>query len=125
MKPIFKIDGVDFAWVLGEGGIGWSRNDLDSDHTKRNLKGDLNRKRVAVKRKLVFDNCKRLTTEQIRSLNAALYPPLIQVSFLDAITGKEYTGAFYGSTVGATTQIYDETAGETYWEGTSFSLIER
>lgn len=125
MKPIFKIDGVDFAWILGEGGIRWSRNDLDADKTGRNLKGDMTRKRVAVKRKLVIDNCKRLTTAQIKALNGAIYPSMVKVSFLDAITGAEYTGTFYGSSVEAATQIYDELADETYWEGTAFSLIER
>lgn len=125
MKPILKFDGVDFTWILGEGGIKWSRNDLDSQKTGRNLNGEMGRKRVAVKRKLVFDNCKRMTTAQIRALNAAIYPPMLRVTFLDAITGEPYTGTFYGSTVEATTQIYDAASDETYWDGASFSLIER
>lgn len=125
MKPVLKFDGVDFTWILGEGGIRWSRNDLDSAKTGRNLSGHMNRTRVAVKRKLVISNCKRLTTAQIKALNAAIYPPMIRVTFLDAITGVEYTGTFYGSSVEATTQIYDDVTDETYWVGTSFSLIER
>jgi len=125
VKPLFEIDGVDYTWILNEGGLRWSRNDLDSDKTTRNLSGTLNRKRVAVKRKLVINGCKRMTTEQIAALNKSLYPPMISVRFLDAITGGYYTGTFYGSSVEATTQIYDATTNETYWEGTSFSLIER
>lgn len=125
MKPIFEIDGVDFAWILGEGGIQWSRNDLDSERTGRSLSGKMFRVRVAMKRKLSIGKCKRLTTEQLVALNTALYPPLIRVKFLDAITGQPYEGTFYGSSVESTTQIYDDITKETYWEGTTFSLIEQ
>ena len=125
MKPVLKIDGVDFAWILNEGGISWSRNDLDSEKTGRLLNGDLYRKRVAVKRKLRISNCKRMTTAEINKLNKALYPELITVEFLDPIVGGYYKGVFYGASVEATTQIYDDTDDETYWEDTSFSLTER
>lgn len=125
MQPIFKIDGVDFSWVLGEGGIAWSRNDLDSDNTQRTLSGELIRSRITVKRKLKISNCKRMNMAQIKALNEALYPPLIEVEFLDPLAGGAYKGTFYGSSVDATMQRYDRETDETYWDGTSFSLTQK
>ena len=125
MKPVFKIDGVDFSWILNEGSISWSRNDLDSEKTQRAMNGDLMRNRIAVKRKLKISNCKRMTTEEIKSLNDALYPPLIQIETLDPLAGGAYTGTFYGSTVESTMQVYDSVADETYWENTAFSLTQK
>lgn len=124
-KPVFIIDGVDYTWILGAGGIKWTRNDLDSDKTVRTLDGTMQRTRITTKRKLSISKCKRMTTAQLSQLNNALFPTFIQVTFLDAITGAPYTGTFYGSSVEATTQIYDDVADETYWENTTFSLIER
>lgn len=126
MKPIFKIDGVDFSWILNEESIVWSRNDIDSENTKRStLTGDMRRKRLAVKRKLGIKNCKDMTTDEIKSLNAALYPELISVEVLDPIVGGARKATFYGSSVETTTQVYDPVADETYWVNTSFSLIEK
>ena len=125
MKPVFKIDGKDFSWILNEGSISWSRNDLDSDKTNRMMNGDLFRSRIAVKRKLKISNCKRMTMAEIKSLNDALYPPLIRIEVLDPLAGGAYTGTFYGSTVESTLQVYDRTADETYWENTAFSLTQK
>lgn len=107
--------------MIGEGGIRWSRNDLDAEGAGRSLDGVMQRKRVAVKRKLTI-SCVRLDTQSMMELNRALYPQFITVTFLDPIEGI-VTRSFYGSSVEATTQVVIE--GKTYWEGTSFSLIER
>lgn len=121
MEAVFKIDGVDFTRLLDESGIQWSRNDLDADSTGRNLNGVMQRKRVAVKRKLSI-SCKHMDTDTITALNKALYPQFVSVTYLDPIDG-ETTRTFYGSSVETTTQTVIN--GETYWEGTTFSLIER
>lgn len=121
MKAIFKIGDEDFSRLVEAGGIKWSRNDLDADGAGRNLNGTMQRKRVAVKRKLSF-TCMRMDTETIMALNKALYPQFINVTFLDPIDGLT-TRTFYGSSVSSATQVVID--GETYWEGTSFDLIER
>lgn len=121
MEAIFKIGDQDFTHLVEEGGIRWSRNDLDADATGRNLNGVMMRKRVAVKRKLSV-TCLRMNTQTMTELNKALYPQFISVTFLDPIDGVT-TRTFYGSTVEAATQTVID--GETYWEGTAFSLIER
>lgn len=125
MKPVFLIDGVDFSWILGEGGLQISRNDIDTQKTTRsNVTGEMYRKRLAVKRKLNVSNCKRMTTAEIVMLNKALNKDTVAVTILDMLTGEENTFQFYGSSVESTVQIYDATAEETYWTNTAFSLIE-
>lgn len=124
IKPLLKIGNEDFTWMLNEGAIQWSRNDLDSDKTGRTMDGLMHRTRITAKRKLQI-SCARMTTEQMASLNKALFPQFITLTFLDPLSGGYYTGTFYGSTVQATTQIYDDCLDETYWTDTSFNLIER
>ncbi len=125
MKPKLLIDGVDFTWVLPEGGIQWSRNDIDTSKSGRSLvSAEMHRSRLAVKRKLVFSKCRRMTTAQLKSLNDALFPPTVSVTVLDPLEGGYRTAVFYGSSVEATTQIYDAVSDETYWDNTSFSLVE-
>lgn len=120
-KAVFKIDGVDFTHLLPESAIGWSRNDIDTQKTARStLDAKMHRKRLAVKRKLSV-KCMRMNTETMIALNTALLPETVQITFLDAIEGV-VTKTFYGSTVEATTQTTE--GDETYWENTSFKLIE-
>lgn len=125
MKPVFKVDDVDFSWILMEEGIQWSRNDIDTEATKRSpVSAEMYRKRLAIKRKLTIPRCKRMTTAQIKALNAALLPETIKVTILDPMEGDYRDAVFYGSSVQATTQIYDAASDETYWVNTTFSLTE-
>lgn len=122
MKAIFKVGDKDLTHLLVEGGLKWSRNDIDSELTKRSkLTAKMYRKRLAVKRKLSV-SCRRMTTAEIKELNQAILPEKISVTYLDPLEGQVVTKDFYGSSVDATTQI---TMGdETYWDGVSFNIIE-
>lgn len=122
MKAIFKVGDKDLTSLLVEGGLKWSRNDIDSELTKRSkLTAKMYRKRLAVKRKLSV-TCKRMTTAEVKELNQAILPEKISVTYLDPLEGQIVTKDFYGSSVDATTQI---TMGdETYWDGVSFNIIE-
>ena len=131
MKPIFKVrerpdlDQLDFSWILGESGLTWSRNDIDTKNTTRSqVTGDMLRKRLTTKRKLNVRNCLRMTTAQIHALNVALDHDKIWVEILDPLTGGYREAEFYGSTIETSTQIYDPVSEETYWNNTTFSLIE-
>lgn len=121
MEAVFKINGKDFTGLLAEGGIRWSRNDLDAGMAGRSLDGIMRRKRISIKRKLAV-SCMRMDTETMIALNEALLPQFISVTYLDPIIGIT-TRTFYGSSVEAATQTVID--GRTYWEGTSFSLIEQ
>lgn len=122
MKAIFKVGDKDLTSLLVEGGLKWSRNDIDSELTKRSkLTAKMYRKRLAVKRKLSV-TCKRMTTAEVKELNQAILPEKISVTYLDPLEGQVVTKDFYGSSVDATTQI---TIGdEVYWDGVSFNIIE-
>lgn len=121
MEAIFKLDGKDFTDIIAEGGLAWSRNDLDASGAGRSMDGVMQRKRVAVKRKLSV-SCLRMDTKTMIFLNESLYPQFVKVTYLDPIDGV-ITRTFYGSTVESTTQTVID--GKTYWDGTTFSLIER
>ena len=122
MKAIFKVGDKDFTRFLEEGGIKWSRNDIDSELTKRSkLTAKMYRKRLATKRKLSI-TCKRMTTAEVHELNQAILPEKISVTYLDPLEGQVVTKEFYGSSVDATTQI--SMGDDTYWDGVSFNIIE-
>ena len=120
-KAIFMVGDQDFTHLIPEAAIGWSRKDIDSSKTVRStIDATMIRKRLAIKRTLNI-TCRRMDTATIIALNTALLPETVRITFLDAIEGV-VTKTFYGSSVEATTQI---TIGdETYWENTSFSLVE-
>ena len=122
MKAIFKVGDKDLTSLLAEGGLKWSRNDIDSELTKRSkLTAKMYRKRLAVKRKLSV-SCKRMTTAEVKELNQAILPEKISVTYLDPLEGQVVTKDFYGSSVDATTQI--SIGDETYWDGVGFNIIE-
>lgn len=125
-KPIFKLNGHDWVWILNEKSIKWTRQDIDTENTKRSKQtAVMYRKRLATKRKLTISNVRRLTTSQIQALNAEMNRDSFTCSILDAITGTEYTMTCYNSTVEAATQVYNEAMNETYWEDITFSIIEK
>ena len=120
-----RLNGNDWSWILNEKSIHWTRNDIDTENTKRSqTTGKMKRKRLSVERKLRFDNLKRLTTEQLVALNAEMNRDSFTCTILDAITGGEYTMECYNSTVEATTQVYDEIEDEVFWEDITFPVIE-
>lgn len=125
MKPLFKLNGNDYTYLLKEGAIAWTRNDIDTEQTTRSkINGEMYRKRLTTKRKLTIDKIKRLTTAQLAALNAEMNRDSFTCTFIDAITGQAYTATCYNSTVEAATQIYDPVNDDIYWENCRFSVIE-
>ena len=123
MTACFIVDTTkDFSRLVAEGGIVWSRNDIDSKLTKRsNLTAKMYRKRLAIKRKLQI-SCLRMTLAEYHALNQAICPETIRVTFLDPLEGAVVTKQFYGSSIECATQVSE--GDETYFDGVSFSLIE-
>lgn len=119
--PTFQIDETEFIQYVVKGGIKWSRNDIDQDDSGRTLDGVMHRNRVTTKRNLTV-NMSRMTQNEIEIVAAALEPEFINVTFVDPALGK-ITKTFYGSALDSTIQKFRD--GKVYWEGTSFSLIEK
>lgn len=121
MNATLQIGGLDLTELVAEGGLKWSRNDLDSDKSGRTLDGVMHRTRVAMKRKLSV-TLRRLDTQQLMAVNQALAPQFVTVTYLDPLDGAA-TRVFYSSTVEAAVQTV--AGGRTFWDGVTFSLIER
>jgi len=121
ITPTFKIDTTELISYISNGGLKWSRNDLDSDDSGRTLDGIMHRSRIATKIKLqvVLD---RLSQAEMTTLVNALSPQFVDVTYIDPVGGS-VTKTFYGSTVDSTTERYIN--GDLFWETTTFSLIER
>lgn len=119
---ILKIGDLDITELVASGGIGWERNDIDSDKTTRMLDGTMYRKRVTKKRKLSI-SLLRLTTEQLQKVVAALAPEFVTVTYVDPEVCGQVTKTFYGSTVSSSTWM--TIGGVTYWSGTKFNIVEK
>lgn len=119
---IFKIGDFDITEFVSSGGLGWERNDIDSDKTTRMLNGDMYRKRVTKKRKLSI-SLLRLTTEQLQKIVVALAPEFISVTYLEPEVCAQVKRTFYGSTVSSSTWM--TVGGATYWDGTKFNIVEK
>lgn len=124
MKPVLKINGTDYTDLLPASGIQIFRNDLDAEKSGRNLNGKMFRQRVAVKVKLQISGLRRMDHARMMQLAGDLDRTFVQVVYLDPKTGVT-TKTFYGSSISSTIQIYDRVTDKTYWEGTSFNLIEQ
>ena len=49
---VFKTNGHDYSPYVKISGIGWSRNDLDTDQTKSTKDGKMRRQKIGTKRKI-------------------------------------------------------------------------
>ncbi len=119
---IFKVGDLDLTELVLSGGVGWERNDIDSDKTTRMLDGSMYRKRIAKKRKLSIQLV-RLTTEQLRQVVEAIAPEFICVTYLEPEVCAQVTKTFYGSSVSSKTWM--TVNGVTYWDGTKFNIVEK
>lgn len=94
---LLVINGHDYGHFVESDGYGWSRNDIDSEKTKRTKGGKMRRKKICEKRKLSY---KILTLP--RSDIAALNRDLSQETFVAKVydldgEGGVYEGEFYCS----------------------------
>lgn len=121
MKPIYKIGLIDITSLVLVGKLNWERNDIDDSDSGRTLDGEMHRKRITSKRKMSV-TCKRMTTDQIQALCAALAPEYVDVTYLDPELGV-VTKTFYSSQL--TSAVWGCVGETTYWDNAQFSLIEK
>ena len=117
---VFKVDNVDYSDCIKQGGLGWTRYDLEKDGSGRSLDGYMHRHRVAQKRKLKLD-CVRLSSTRAAALAAALNPETISVTYSDMKDGTQ-TKTFYGTELNG--GIWGQLGNVLYWDGISFELTE-
>ena len=116
---ILTINGHDYSRYIKQKGVGWSRNDLDSDKTTRTKDGRMRRQKIATKRKLTFTMI-RMSRELMAQLDNDLSTQTFTATYRD-LHGAQ-TREFYCSSFNAT--LSDVQEGEDNWEGASFSIIE-
>lgn len=117
---VLKINGADYSRFITRKGYGWSREDLDSEQTKRTRDGTLRRQKIGTKRKLSYQ-LMHMTREELAALDDALSAATFSATYLDlhGITTK----TFYCSSFTAT--LSDVLDGDCeVWEGAAFNLIE-
>lgn len=116
---ILKINGHDYSPYVKMSGLGWSRNDLDSDQTKRTKDGKMRRHKIGTKRKLSYEII-NATREILAQLDDDLSQATFTATYRD-LHGTQ-TRTFCCSAFNAK---LDWVNGSTdVWESGSFNMIE-
>ena len=116
---ILKINGHDYSPYIKMSGLSWSRNDLDTDQTKRTKDGKMRRQKIGTKRKLSFE-----IVNASRAILAQLDDDLSKTTFTALYSDLHgpQSRTFYCSSFNAK---LDWVNGDTdTWENGSFSIIE-
>lgn len=117
---VLVINGHDYSKWVSDDGYDWSRDDLDSEITKRVKSGNLRRDKIAEKRNLSF---KMLAMPEAlaRQLDTDLHEKTFRAKYHDLHGTQERI--FYCSKLPAHLhQIVDEN--NLMWDGISFNLHE-
>ncbi len=116
------IDGTPITGMIKDGGVKWSRNDIDGANAGRNLAGTEIRDRIATKIRLDI-TCRKLTYAELSQLMGLLYPEFVSVSYADPLFGTR-TAVMYCNKNDA--EIFRRKAsGTEQWTPASFALVER
>lgn len=123
MKPVLIINGHDYAPLVEELNI--SSNDLDADGSGRDVQtGLMYRTRIATKLKADV-KLLRLQQGDMERLSADISPTFFSATVVDPGTGERVTKSFYTSTVPFGAQRLNRQTGAPYYDGVTFSMIER
>lgn len=116
---VLTINGHEYAVHIEVKGVGWSRNDVDSENTTRTKDGRLRRDKITTKRKLSYKLI-HMTREQLAQLDDDLSQPTFRATYLD-LHGV-MTREFYCSSFSVTLESVYSEDGE--WSGAAFDMIE-
>lgn len=116
------IDGINFVPFIAYGGLKWSRQDIDSPDTGRDMEGVMHRGRVGTKIRLDI-TCRLLKASELSTVLNAIYPEYVTVTYDDPMLGT-VTKTMYSNNNPAVYQFH-RTDGTEYWSGVTFPLIER
>lgn len=119
---VFKIDGTDITPYIANGGLQYTRNDLDGPNAGRALNGTMYRDRVATKDKWTV-NCRPLTAEETATVLSLIEPEYVEVTVTNPKTNSLRTFEAYSNNVPA--QYLMNINGKEYWTGINFPLVER
>lgn len=115
---VLKINGHDYTNYVQRKGVGWSRNDLDSEKTTRTKDGKLRRDKITTKRKLSY-TMTYMERELLAQLDDDLSASTFSATYQD-LHGTQ-TRTFYCSSFQAT---LEEIQDRDIWGDATFNLIE-
>lgn len=117
---VLVINGHDYSRIVKRKGVGWKRNDLDSDKTKRTKAGTMRRDKITTKRTVSYEILPNATQTELAQLDDDLSAETFSAKYLD-LHGIQ-TRTFYCSSFSAT---LDGVRGEEgFWSGGGFNMIE-
>lgn len=116
---ILKIGTHDYSVNVRAKGLGWSRNDVDSETTTRLKNGNLRRKKLVTKRKIKY-SVTGMSQSELAQLDDDLSPNTFAVTYLD-LHGVQ-TRIFYCSSFSANVVFIRNDM--PVYDGAEFSLIE-
>ena len=123
MKPVLIINGHDYAGLVEELNI--TGNDLDAEGSGRDVQtGLMYRTRIGSKLKATV-KLLRLQQAQMGQLAADIAGVFYSATVLDPATGAQVTKSFYTSERPFGAQRLNKDTGAPYYDGVTFSMIER
>ena len=118
----FQIGSLDLLPYIAEGGILWTRSDVEAPDTGRTLDGLMHRGRVATKIRLDI-TLRPLKTDEAMMILQAIEPVYVTVRYTDPMYGAVVKTMYSNNHPAAAATVYDD--GVCLWEGITFPLIER
>ena len=122
-EPVLIINSHNYAEYIQELNI--SRNDLDADGSGRDVQtGLMHRTRIGSKMKV---DVKMIQLQQdiMQRLASDISCAFYNATVLNPATGTQVTKSFYTSSVPFGAQRYNRKTGQPYYDGVTFSMIER
>lgn len=117
---VLVINGHDYSRLVKRRGVGWKRNDLDSEQTKRTKAATMRRDKIGTKRTVSYDILPIATQSELAQLDDDLSQTTFSARYLD-LHGV-MTRIFYCSSFSATLDgVHGE---ESHWSGGTFNIIE-
>ena len=114
---------TDLTPYLAEGGIKWSRNDIDAPNSGRDTQdGLMHRARVAIKARLDC-TCRPLSQSELSTVLTTIQPEWLQVQYHDPTTNATVTKKMYSNNIPASFLIMRGTT--QYWTGVTVPLVEQ
>ena len=117
---VLVINGHDYSRLVKRRGVGWKRNDLDSEQTKRTKDGRMRRDKITTKRTVSYEILPIATQLELAQLDQDLSEETFSAKYLD-LHGIQ-TRTFYCSSFSAT--LDEIRGGESHWSGGAFNMIE-
>lgn len=114
---MININGIDITKYIKPYKV--SLQDLDSDSSVRNVKGEMMRDRIAVKRKIELE-FGPLQSNDIKAILGAIAGVFFSVTFIDPLEGQITKQMYCGDRTAALYSSNTE-----LWTGLKFNLIER